>query len=97
MADVRSESPGETLTRELISRLRIRPPEPQVEVMSRIGKHRLDFAWKEDKVLFEEGRREKALTGEGWLFVRIEWKDLFNEAQFKSRVLRALAARRYAP
>jgi very-short-patch-repair endonuclease len=110
-ADPRSESPGETLTRELILRLKIRPPEPQVEVTSRVGRHRLDFAWKEEKValefdgkakyfdfqptdevLFQERLREKALTEEGWLFVRIEWKDLFNEAQFKNRVLRALAS-----
>jgi hypothetical protein len=27
---------------------------------------------------------------EGWTFIRIEWKDLFNEAEFKYRVLRAL-------
>jgi very-short-patch-repair endonuclease len=111
-ADPRSESPGETLTRELILRLKIRPPEPQVEVTSRVGRHRLDFAWKEEKValefdgkakyfdfqptdevLFQERLREKALTEEGWLFVRIEWKDLFNEAQFKNRVLRALVGR----
>ena len=40
-ADPRSESPGETLTRELILRLRIRPPEPQLEVSSRAGR----IAW----------------------------------------------------
>jgi hypothetical protein len=28
---------------------------------------------------------------QGWIFLRIEWKDLFNEAEFKYRVLRALA------
>ena len=111
-ADPRSESPGETLTRELILRLKIRPPEPQVEVASRVGRHRLDFAWKEEKValefdgkakyfdfqptdevLFQERLREKALTEEGWLFVRIEWRDLFREQDFKNRVLRALAGR----
>jgi len=111
-ADSRSESPGETLTRELILRLGIRPPTPQFEVTSPIGRHRLDFAWKKEKValefdgkvkyfdfqptnevLFQERLREKALTEEGWLFVRVGWKDLFNEAQFKNRVLRALAGR----
>ena len=111
-ADPRSESPGETLTRELILRCRIRPPELQLEVSSRAGHHRLDFAWKEEKValefdgktkyfdyrptaevLFEERRREKALTEEGWRFVRVEWKDLFREQEFKSRLLRALAGR----
>ncbi|WP_232084827.1 type IV toxin-antitoxin system AbiEi family antitoxin domain-containing protein [Arthrobacter sp. SO5] len=112
-ADVRSESPGETLTRELFLRLRITMPEPQVEVTSRIGRHRMDFAWKKEKVavefdgkvkyfdfrpteevLFEERRREKALTEEGWLFLRVEWKDLFREQEFKNRVLRALTGRR---
>ncbi|WP_364748399.1 hypothetical protein [Arthrobacter sp. LAR12-1-1.1] len=111
-ADPRSESRGETLARELILRCRIRPPEPQLEVSSRAGRHRLDFAWKEEKValefdgkikyfdysptaevIFEERRREKALTEEGWRFVRVEWKDLFREQEFKSRLLRALARR----
>ncbi|MDQ0822852.1 very-short-patch-repair endonuclease [Arthrobacter sp. V4I6] len=111
-ADRSSESPGETLTRELILRLRIKAPEPQVEVTTRVGRHRLDFAWKEEKValefdgktkyfdyeptpevLFEERRREKALMEMGWRFLRIEWKDLFREEEFKNRLLRALAGR----
>lgn len=52
-ADPRSESAGETLTRELLLRLRIRPPETQVEVATRLGRHRLDFAWKEEKVALD--------------------------------------------
>jgi very-short-patch-repair endonuclease len=111
-ADPRSESAGETLTRELILRLRIKAPEPQLEVSSRAGRHRLDFAWKGRKaalefdgktkyfdykptaeVVFQERRREKALAEAGWRFLRIEWKDLFNEVEFKYRVLQALAAR----
>ena len=114
-ADPRSESAGETLTRELIQRLRIKPPEPQLEVSSRAGRHRLDFAWKEEKValefdgktkyfdyrptaevLFEERRRERALTEEGWRFVRVEWEHLFHEQEFRNRLLRALAGRPYA-
>lgn len=109
-ADRRSESPGETLSRELILRLKIKPPEPQLEVATRIGRHRLDFAWKDEKlalefdgkakyfdykrtaeVLFEERRREKALVEAGWRFIRVEWKDLFRELEFKNRVLSALA------
>ena len=27
---------------------------------------------------------------QGWTFIRIEWKDLFNEVAFKYRVLQAL-------
>lgn len=108
-ADARAESAGETLTRELITRLRLPKPEAQVEVQSRVGWHRLDFAWKEKKValefdgkvkyfdykptaevLYQERRREKALTEDGWLFIRVEWKDLFREQEFKQRILAAL-------
>ncbi|WP_045729972.1 type IV toxin-antitoxin system AbiEi family antitoxin domain-containing protein [Pseudarthrobacter chlorophenolicus] len=108
-ADSRAESAGETLTRELICRLKLPTPEAQVEVYSRAGWYRLDFAWKEKKValefdgkvkyfdykptaevLFQERRREKALTEDGWLFIRVEWKDLFREQEFKQRVLAAL-------
>lgn len=110
LADPRSESAGESLTRELLVRLKIEVPVPQFEVHTPLGRHRLDFAWPERKValefdgkskyfvyrptnevLFEERRREKALMEEGWTFLRVEWKDLFNEAEFKYRVLRALA------
>jgi very-short-patch-repair endonuclease len=52
-ADPRSESAGETLTRELIVRLKLPRPEPQVEVTTRVGRYRLDFAWKEKKVALE--------------------------------------------
>jgi very-short-patch-repair endonuclease len=108
-ADPRSESAGETLTRELMQRLCIKPPELQFRVGTRVGSHRLDFAWKEqklalefdgktkyfdykptDEVIFEERRREKALMEDGWRFIRIEWKDLFQERIFKERILRAL-------
>lgn len=108
-ADPRSESAGETLTRELMQRLSIKPPQPQFEVQSRLGRHRMDFAWEEEKlalefdgrtkyfdyrptdeVIFQERRREKALVEEGWRFIRIEWKDLFQERAFKDRILRAL-------
>lgn len=114
-ADKRSESPGETLTRELLARLKLPMPELQVEVSSREGNHRMDFAWKESKialefdgkakyfdykpteeVLYKERLREKALMEDGWHFIRIQWKDLFLEQEFKSRVLRALEQRPYA-
>ncbi|MDQ0661649.1 very-short-patch-repair endonuclease [Arthrobacter ulcerisalmonis] len=108
-ADPRSESPGETLTRELLTRLNLPLPEPQVAVATRTGRYRLDFAWKEEKValefdgktkyfdyrptaevLFQERQREKALTENGWIFVRVTWADLFREHEFKARVLAAL-------
>ncbi|WP_427134175.1 type IV toxin-antitoxin system AbiEi family antitoxin domain-containing protein [Pseudarthrobacter sp. S9] len=109
LADPRSESAGESLTRELLHRLKIEPPELQYVVRTPLGDHRLDFAWPARKValefdgktkyfdyrptnevLFAERRREKALMEQGWTFIRIEWKDLFNEVDFKYRVLRAL-------
>ncbi|MDR6438016.1 very-short-patch-repair endonuclease/cell division inhibitor SulA [Paenarthrobacter nicotinovorans] len=108
-ADPLSESPGETLTRELLARLKLPMPAAQVEVQSRIGRHRMDFAWKKekvalefdgevkyfryertDRVIFEERRREKALVEDGWSFIRVEWRDLFQEQEFKARVLKAL-------
>jgi hypothetical protein len=108
-ADPRSESPGETLARDLIVRLRIPVPEPQVEVMTRHGRYRLDFAWKQKKValefdgkakyfdyrpteqvLYEERQREKDLTANGWTVIRIEWKDLFQEMEFRNRLIQAL-------
>ncbi|ABM06999.1 type IV toxin-antitoxin system AbiEi family antitoxin domain-containing protein [Paenarthrobacter aurescens] len=58
-ADARSESPGETLTRELLQRLGIELPESQVEVASPEGRHRLDFAWKKRKVALEFDGRVK--------------------------------------
>lgn len=108
-ADARSESPGETLTRELLRRLCIEPPELQVETWSAEGRHRLDFAWRRKKValefdgrmkyfdyapteevIFQERQREKALAEDGWTFIRIKWRDLFQEQEFKARVLKAL-------
>ncbi|MBT2549228.1 type IV toxin-antitoxin system AbiEi family antitoxin domain-containing protein [Arthrobacter sp. ISL-65] len=112
LVDPRAESAGESLTRELIHRLRIPPPEPQYVVRTSLGEHRLDFAWPGRKValefdgktkyfdyrptsevVFQERRREKALMEQGWIIVRIEWKDLFREQEFKNRILRALSPR----
>ncbi|MEE2522549.1 type IV toxin-antitoxin system AbiEi family antitoxin domain-containing protein [Pseudarthrobacter sp. J75] len=42
-----------------------------------------------EEVLFQERRREKALMEMGWVFIRVEWKHLFRETEFKYRVLRA--------
>jgi hypothetical protein len=109
LADPRSESAGESLTRELLHRVGIAPPELQYPVLTPLGEYRLDFAWPERKValefdgkskyfdyrptgdvLYAERQREKALMEQGWTFIRIEWKHLFNEVEFKYRVLRAL-------
>ncbi|MBG6190421.1 very-short-patch-repair endonuclease [Arthrobacter sp. CAN_A212] len=108
-ASALAESPGETLTRHFISKMRLPMPEQQVQVRTRHGDHRLDFAWRElrlalefdgrikyfayaptDEVLFEERRREKALMEDGWQFVRLEWADLFREAELRRRIANAL-------
>lgn len=108
-ADSRSESPGETLTRDLLVRLKLPMPDPQVDVRTTAGLYRLDFAWRErkvalefdgrtkyfdyqstDEVLFKERQRENALIAAGWTFIRITWKDLFDEAAFKERILSTL-------
>lgn len=108
-ADSRSESPGETLTRDLLVRLKLPMPDPQVEVRTSTGLYRLDFAWRRrkvalefdgrtkyfdyqptDEVLFKERQRENALIEAGWTFIRVTWKDLFDEAAFKERILSAL-------
>lgn len=109
LADPRSESAGESLTRELLHRLNIQPSTPQYVVHTPFGEHRLDFARPERKValefdgkakyfdyrptadvVFAERRREKALMEQGWTFIRVEWKDLFNEVEFEFRILRSL-------
>ncbi len=109
LADPRSESAGESLTRELLHRLKLPAPELQYVLRTPLGEHRLDFAWPELKValefdgrakyfdyrptgdvVFAERRREKALMEQGWTIIRVEWKDLFSEVDFKVRILRAL-------
>ena len=58
-ADPLSESPGETLARDLIRRLRLPPPVLQLEVRTRLGTCRLDCAWPENRVALEfDGRRK---------------------------------------
>jgi hypothetical protein len=52
-ADPRSESAGETLTRELLQRLKLPMPAVQFEVMGRAGRHRMDFAWKARMIALE--------------------------------------------
>ncbi|MFJ4210340.1 hypothetical protein ACIPY2_17945 [Paenarthrobacter sp. NPDC089675] len=43
-----------------------------------------------DEVIYRERQREKALMELGWKFIWVQWRDLFQEQQFKMRVLRAL-------
>lgn len=49
------------------------------------------FAYaRTDEVFFRERQREKAMQELGWTFIPIKWRDLFQEQEFKVRVLRAL-------
>jgi len=108
-ADPLSESPGETLTRSRLLRFGLPPARSQVEVTTRGGRYRLDFAWPDlrvglefdgrvkyfgaqptDEVIYEERRRERALVEEGWTILRIEWGDLFREAELEARLRRTL-------
>ncbi|NUU30688.1 type IV toxin-antitoxin system AbiEi family antitoxin domain-containing protein [Arthrobacter sp. C9C5] len=58
-ADPLSESPGETLVRDLVRRLRLPAPQLQFEVRTRLGKYRLDCAWPERSVALEFDGRGK--------------------------------------
>ncbi|WDF33691.1 hypothetical protein PTW37_01810 [Arthrobacter agilis] len=114
-SDPSSESPGESLARIRLRRLALPAAQCQVEVLTRLGLYRLDFAWPDlrvglefdgrtkyfgaiptDEVLYQERRRERALVEAGWTIIRIEWDDLFREAQLEARLRGALdgAARR---
>lgn len=109
MADARSESPGETLSRLIILGSDLPRPEPQLEVQTRHGSHRLDFGWRQHKVALEfdgdskyfdyaptgdvllaERKREKDLQEAGWIFVRLEWKDLFHPELVIRRIRTAI-------
>lgn len=47
-----------------------------------------------DRVILAERKRERALQEDGWIFIRIEWKDLYNEGLLKVRILRKMAEAR---
>lgn len=103
--DPRHESPGETLTADVLRR---RPWafDPQVEVVARGRLYRLDFALREYKVALEfdgavkytgpdvmeaQLAREADLRAEGWVFVRITWDDLEDEAKIHRLLATAVA------
>ena len=103
--DPRHESPGETLTADV---LRSCPWafDPQVKVVARGRRYRLDFALREYKVAIEfdgaikytgpevmeeQLAREADLRAEGWVVVRITWEDLTGEAKIHSLLAAAVA------
>ncbi|WP_334171872.1 hypothetical protein [Sinomonas sp.] len=45
-----------------------------------------------DQAIFKERQREKAMMEEGWRFLRVEWRDLFREAELRARVGRFLGS-----
>lgn len=52
-SDARSESPGETLTRDLIRLIGVEPPILQYQVETRKGRYRADFAWPRYRLILE--------------------------------------------
>lgn len=103
--DPRHESPGETLTADVLRR---RPWDfdPQVKVVARGRRYRLDFALREHKVAIEfdgdikytdpgvmeaQLAREADLRAEGWVVVRITWEDLTDEAKIHGLLSAAVA------
>ena len=53
LADGRSESPGETLTRLVLLRARLPRPELQVRIRTPRGLYRGDFGWRAQRLLLE--------------------------------------------
>ncbi|NUP73496.1 MAG: hypothetical protein HOQ07_02425 [Sinomonas sp.] len=45
-----------------------------------------------DEAIFKERQREKAMMEDGWQFLRVEWRDLFREAELRARIARLLSA-----
>ncbi|MDQ4489175.1 hypothetical protein RBS60_03065 [Sinomonas sp. ASV486] len=50
-----------------------------------------DFAPTDD-VIFRERQREKALMEDGWLFLRLEWRDLFQPTVLEARITKLIAS-----
>lgn len=52
-----------------------------------------------DEAIYEERQRERELMEAGWMFLRVEWKDLAEPELLKRRILAAMAAasRRFKP
>ena len=47
-----------------------------------------------DEAIYEERQRERELMEEGWMFIRVEWRDLGKPELLKRRILAAIAAAR---
>lgn len=106
----RHESPGETLTAAVLRR----SPwafDPQVKVMARGRRYRLDFALREYRVALEfdgaikytgpevmeaQLEREGNLRAEGWVVVRFGWDDLEDEGEMFRRISAAVDEARAA-
>lgn len=102
--DPRHESPGETLTAVLLRRQRW-DFDPQVEVLARGRRYRVDFALRDHRVAIEfdgaikytgpevmaaQLAREADLRAEGWAIVRITWDELDDEAAIIRKISAAI-------
>lgn len=45
-----------------------------------------------NEAIFKERQREKAMMEEDWKFLRVEWRDLFREAELRARIERLLSS-----
>lgn len=45
-----------------------------------------------NEAIFKERQREKAMMEEDWKFLRVEWRDLFREAELRTRIERLLSS-----
>ena len=101
-----TRSEAERLALDLIRRARL--PTPATNVI--LHGYEVDLAWREAKVVVEidgyafhssrhafehDRRRDQALTGEGWLVMRVTWRQLTGEREaVVAAITRALAERR---
>lgn len=78
--DPRSESAGESRSRVFMAGAKIPMPDPQVEIRTRHGLHRVDFAWREYRLILEFDGWEKYFlyrpTAEAVAMERQREKDL---------------------
>lgn len=106
-----SESAGESLLLYLLDSMPFPMPEQQLVVVTRYGRHRVDFGWRDvrrglefdgkrkyfdfeptDEAIFKERQRERAMMEDGWRLLRVEWRDLFREAELRARIGRFLSS-----
>jgi very-short-patch-repair endonuclease len=103
LADANSESPLESKSRGIMALAKIPSPTLQAQVATGQGKFRVDFLWKESRVIGEadgrvkyddtsaiwhEKRRQVAIERTGFRVIRWGWSDVTTDVQAWLRQLR---------